>query len=158
MSWIEPRPDALVLHVVDRGTHFSAVMFLEGESPEDVWNAFVSCWVTVYVAFPNILSHDYGPCFTSTFFKKTFEEFGIITKEIPCESHNSLGPGEHYHAPLRKIYKKIKVKQANRGNKLSLAIAFHGLNKTANPEGLIPSLLVSEEYLKLLSETFPTYL
>ncbi len=101
LTWIEPRPHKPVLHIVDRGTHLSAAEFLVGESSEDIWNTFISCWVTVYVGFPDILSHDFGSAFSSGFFQKTCAEFGIITKEIPCESHDSLGPGEHYHAPLK---------------------------------------------------------
>ncbi len=31
LSWIESRPHQPVLHVVDRGTHFSATKFLKGE-------------------------------------------------------------------------------------------------------------------------------
>ncbi len=52
LMWIEPRPHTPVLHIVDRGTHFSAAEFLNGESAEDVWNSFISCCVSVYVGVP----------------------------------------------------------------------------------------------------------
>ena len=118
LRWIEPRPHKLALHVVDRGTRFSSALFVDGESAEDVWNAFISWWASIYIGFPNIHTHDFGSCFTSEFFKKSGAEFGIITKEVLCESHNSLGPGEWYHAPLKRIYKKLKEEQPDLSNEL----------------------------------------
>lgn len=131
-----------VLHVVDRGTHFSAARFLSGESAETVWNTFIECWVSIYVGFPNVLSHDQGKLFTSEFFSSSCAQFGVIQKQSPTESHNSLGPGERYHAPLRKIYTKIRIEYPSLSRITTLSLAVHALNNTAGPDGLIPTLLV----------------
>ncbi len=114
---------------------------MDGECAESVWNTFISIWVTVYVGFPNVLTHDFGSCFISEFFKNNCIEFGIIPKEIPCESHNSMSVGERYYSPQRRIYKKLKIEYPNLDNPTTLALAVRGLNNTANPEGLIPALL-----------------
>ncbi len=87
--------------------------------------------------------------FTSEFFQKTCAEFGIVTREIPCESHNSLGPGEGYHAPLRKIYRKLKEEQPELDPSVQLSISVHALNNIANPRGLIPSLFVFSSVPKI---------
>ena len=100
LAWIEPRPQKLIIHVVDRGTHFSAAQFVPNESAEGIWNTFVACWVSLYVGFPNVISHDQGSLFNADFFQNTCAKFGIISKVSPTESHNSLGQGERYHAPL----------------------------------------------------------
>ena len=42
LTWIELRPHRPALNVVDRGSHFSAAVFLEVENAESVWNVFVS--------------------------------------------------------------------------------------------------------------------
>ncbi len=63
-------------------------------------------------------------------------------QKIPSGSHNSLGPTERYHAPLRTIYNKIKNETPDLGNEVELSIAVHAMNCTANPEGLIPILFV----------------
>ena len=55
LLWIEPRPHVPVLHIVDRGTYFSAARFVPKESAEAIWNTFVSYWVSIYVGFPNII-------------------------------------------------------------------------------------------------------
>ncbi len=39
----ETGPDPPILHNGDRGTYFSAVQVLIGESAEEVWNAFITC-------------------------------------------------------------------------------------------------------------------
>ncbi len=48
------RPD---LHIVNRGTHFSASQFVRGEDSESVWNPFIACWVSSYIGFPNFITH-----------------------------------------------------------------------------------------------------
>ena len=63
-------------------------------------------------------------------------------KKVPCESYNSLGPVERYHAPLRRIYSKIKIENPSLSNQVVLSIVVHGMNSTANPEGLMSILLV----------------
>ena len=68
---------------------------------------------------------------------------------MPCESHNSLGVGERYHEPLKRIYKKLKEEEPDMEPVLRLSIAVHSLNNTASPEGLIPSLLVFGSVLKI---------
>ena len=141
-TWLEPMSHRPALHIVDRGTHFSLAEFLQGESAEDIWNTFVSCWVSIYVGFPNILSHDFGSAFSAKFFEKACAEFGIITKEIPSEAHNAIGPGERYDKLLKLIYNKLKDENPDMGNDLRLSIANHALNITANAEGLVPTLLV----------------
>ena len=60
LIWIEPRPHRPVLHIVDRGTHFSAAVFLDREDAVSIWNSFGSCWVSIYVGFPIVVTHDYG--------------------------------------------------------------------------------------------------
>ena len=65
-----------------------------------------------------------------------------MSKRLPCEPHNSSGAGERYNAPLRKMYQKLKFEHPTMNNELGFSIATYGLKNTANPEGLIPSLLV----------------
>ena len=85
LSWIEPRPHRPVLHTVDPSTHFSEAKFVRGESAEDVWNTLVTCWISPYVGFPDILTHDFGKCFTSDFFQIALSKFGVKSKEVSSE-------------------------------------------------------------------------
>lgn len=92
-----------VLHVVDAHTHFSGAEFLKGQSVEDVWEAFIQCWDSLYTGFPETIKVDQGSAFTSLRWQRLCEEVGTVTEESGIESHNSLGSGERYHEPLRRI-------------------------------------------------------
>lgn len=60
----------------------------------------------------------------------------------PIESSNSMGIGERYHAPLRRIFLKIQHDSPGTDKELILAIANKAMNDTAGPEGLVPTFLV----------------
>ena len=92
------------------------------------------------------------------FSQRTCAEFGIVTKGIPRESQNSLEPGERYHAPLRKIYRKLKEEQPELDPCVWLSSSVRALNNTANPRALIPSLLVFAVCLKYHMGIFHIYL
>lgn len=47
-----------VLHVVNRDTKLAAATFLDGESSEKVWEAFLSCWVATYIGYPDAVVLD----------------------------------------------------------------------------------------------------
>ncbi len=94
ISWIEPRPHKPVLHIVHRGTHFSTAKFVSGESAEDAWNTLISCWVSVYAGFPNIMTHDFGICFTSDFFRMHVPNLVLSQKKYPVDHTNPWDQGK----------------------------------------------------------------
>jgi hypothetical protein len=58
------------------------------------------------------------------------------------ESHSSLGVGERYHAPLRRIYRKLREKNPGVEREVILQCAVFGMNSTLRPDGLVLILLV----------------
>lgn len=139
LMWVEGKA---VLHVVDIDTHFNNAIFLKGQSVEDVWEVFLSCWSTVYLGNPDKLKVDQGSAFTSVRWTKLCDKIGIEVVESGIEHHNALGSGERYHDPLRRIYKKIKLETPSMKSHISLRIAVKSIKDTLGPEGLVPSLLV----------------
>ncbi len=131
-----------ILHVVDTQTNFSAATILRGESLEDVWYAFLDCWAAIYTGYPSKMKTDQGSVFTSPRWKQITDMTGIELQLSGVESHNSLGKGERYHAPLRRIFLKIKDHYPNLENELILKLAVKAMNDTMGPNGLVPSLLV----------------
>ena len=111
--WIQSSP---LLHVVDTHTNFSAAQFLQGRDVESVWFAFLTCWASIYVGFPRSFLVNQGSVFPSERWAKIAAEAGIDIRFTPTESHNSLGPGERYHAPLRRIFLKIQMEFRNPKN------------------------------------------
>ena len=139
LMWLDKKP---VLHVVDTNTHFSAAMFLPGKTTADIWNCFLSCWATVYIGHPDRFRVDQESVFTGKEFAQLTAREGIVLQLSGIQSHNAIGVGERYHAPLRRIYEKVKLEVPNVNQHLALQIAVKAMNDTMGPEGLVPSLLV----------------
>lgn len=132
-----------LLHVVDKDTLFSAAAFLSsGESTEDVWRAYVRCWVTPYIGYSDFMHTDQGPQLASEEWKALQQSVGIKRLESGVESHNSLGVGERYHAFLRRIYWRVRASHPDLPAEDALALSVWGMNQTAGPSGLVPTLLV----------------
>lgn len=127
---------------MDLQTLFSSAEFLEGQTIEQVWSSLVSCWASFYIGFPNKLHVDQGNAFTSPRWKKLARSVGITMKYSGVESRNSLGAGERYHGPLRRIFQKIKKDTPKVSDSYALRLAVHAMNSTMGPEGLTPTLLV----------------
>ena len=139
LMWLDGSP---VLHVVDTHTHFSSAIFLNGKSTKDVWNAFIICWAAVYPGYPDRFRVDQDSIFTSKEWHQLSHSAGIDVQLSGIESHNAIGVGERYHAPLRQIYSKIRTDVPSIDPSMALKLANKTMNDTMGPEGLVPSLLV----------------
>ena len=139
LMWLEGKA---ILHVVDCHTHFNSASALIGHSVEDVWDAFVKCWSSLYTGYPKKIRVDQGSCFTSIRWQRLSEMVGTQMQFSGVESHHSLGPGERYHEPLRQVYLKIRHEFPSISKETCLRLAVKALNDTMGPEGLVPSLLV----------------
>lgn len=131
-----------VLHIVDIDTHFNSAQFLKGNTVEDVWDAFLSCWSTLYIGHPHKIRVDQGSAFTSVRWTRLCDNAGIECQESGIEHHNALGPGERYHDPLRRVFRKVKHEHPSLNNELALRLSVKAINDTMGPEALVPSLLV----------------
>ena len=63
-------------------------------------------------------------------------------KDVPTESPNSMGLGERYHGPLRRIFLKLNEDASLLDDNLKLNFAYKSMNDTLGPEGYVPTLLV----------------
>ena len=131
-----------MLHVVDVHTSFQNAIFVQDKSPDGLWRAFTECWSTVYLGLPNVLRVDQEASFNSERFTSICDGYGVMLQFSGVESHNSIGKGERYHAPLRRIFQLLSTNNPNLSKELALRYAIKGINDTANIDGLVPSLLV----------------
>ena len=139
LMWINRRP---VLHVICTQTHFSSAIFLTSESAEAAWLAFEGIWALMYIGYPDVFRLDQGSVFVSEKWMQYSKMAGIVTKYSGVQSHNSLGVGERYRAPLRTIYEKVIKTSPSLSPTIALRTAVKSMNDTLGPEGLVPSLLV----------------
>lgn len=91
------------LHVVDIHNSFQNARFILDKTAKRLYRAFTKCWSTVYLRLPNVLRREQEAAFHSDAFKALAESHGVSLKIYGVESHNSLGKGQRYHAPLRSI-------------------------------------------------------
>jgi hypothetical protein len=138
-----------VLHVICRGTRFSATSFLSVKSSAEVWYTFLAIWVYAYLGPPHELLVDQGTEVTSEFFRARCVEMGIHLVFAPVESHSSLGLVQRMHGPFRRIYHKLLLERtADRAQvgphpkEHMLTAATKALNDTAGVNGLVATFLV----------------
>ena len=131
-----------ILHVVDDGTNMNAAGVLKRQDVGSVWNSFVSIWSRVYLGDPSEMQCDQGSVFTSHDWKALCDSHDIQLQLNPTEQHNSLGSGETYHHPLRRVLRKLTFENPQVEFEVLLQIAVYAINTSANPYGLIPCLLV----------------
>lgn len=145
-----------VLHIVDEGTRFQAGRFLQNTTAKHTWDVLRMCWIDTYLGPPDLITHDAGKNFISKEFKEYTTTMGISTKAVPVEAHNSIGMGERYHGPLRRIYQIITVELPGIDKEMALQMSFKAINDTAGPDGLVPTLLVFGAYPRMTDSDAPS--
>lgn len=75
----------------------------------DVWNTFIHSCTTVFYGYPASIRIDQGSQFISTKWELLAHAVGIVLKTSGIERYNSLGVGERYHSPLRRINEKTAM-------------------------------------------------
>jgi hypothetical protein len=139
LMYIDGRP---VPQVVDTGSTFGAATFLDEQSFGSVWNALLRCWSTMYVGFPMPMLTDQCIVFLSRDRKASCAALGIRLRHTGTELHNSLGTGERFHAPLRRIYNKVSLDHPLVPPDVRFAMSVRAMNTTQGPEGLVPIMLL----------------
>lgn len=139
LVWLYEKP---VLHVIDQQTGFRNACFLKSKSAIDIWNAFIACWVCVYVGFPHKVRSDQESAIASDEFRQIATSHGVKLEFSGVASHNSMGQIESSHGPLRRVFRVLTEKYPNLSDNLRLRLSVKSLNDTAGPKGLVPSLLV----------------
>lgn len=101
LMWIEENP---ILHVMDTHTHFQSAYVLRSKRAEDIWFAFVEFWAALYVGYAQVIHLGQEASFQSSVFNYHAAANCIELQFSGIESHNSIGPGERYHAPFRSVF------------------------------------------------------
>lgn len=131
-----------ILHIVDRGTRFSAAKYLKKADAKTVWNTFIQLWSTMYIGHTRSILTDQGSVFMCAEWKGVCRVCNIEPKSTGIESHNSLNEGESLHASLRRILNRLENDFPELNPEIALSLAVQALNSTANVDGLCPMLLV----------------
>lgn len=139
LLWLDEKP---ALHVIDDHTGFRNAVSLRSKTTEDIWSAFVACWVSTYVGYPGQIRSDQESGVCSGLFRDLATTHGIKLEFSGVASHNSMGKVEQAHALLRKISKILLQEHPRLSSAMRLRYAVKALNDTAGDKGLVPSMLV----------------
>lgn len=122
-----------ILHVVDTRTQYQNAIPLKGESASDVWDSFVETWASTYAGFPSKIRADQGSVYTSKYWQSCTDDVGIELQLSGVASHNSIGVGERYHGPLRRVFRKVRHAYPSLDPELALRYAVKGINDKTGP-------------------------
>lgn len=150
LMWLKGNP---VLHAVGTHTHFSAAVFIMGKRAKDIWKTFLTCWVKVYMGYPDKIRKEQEKNFASRELREISSDAGIQIQLSGIHSHNALRVGERYHSPLRRNCLKSKEYMPELDPKLALQLAVKVMNETMGPEGIVPSLLVFGAFSRFAPHT-----
>lgn len=135
---------ALLLHL-DTTTGFSAATFLDshggkhGQSVEGVLLSFVMSWCSMYTGYFHRLRADEGSIFMSARLKPPTDMHGIQLRRSEIRTHSSLGVGERYQEPLRRLHWKILFNHPKVPTAYTLRGAVKAVNETIGERELVPS-------------------
>eukprot|EP00170_Pyropia_yezoensis_P001808 contig_7710_g1812 len=139
VMYLDRRP---LLHIIDKVTLFSAACFLNGETVEAVWQAYLDSWVCRYIGHAEAIHIHAAPQFRSAAWQALAQSAGTRLINAGVESHNALKSGKRYHEYLRNIHRRIRSEHGGLSQESALILACHAMNSTAGTDGLIPTLLV----------------
>ncbi|KAJ8066993.1 hypothetical protein OCU04_004372 [Sclerotinia nivalis] len=147
--YIDGKP---VLHLVDEAISYNAAIFLKDMFAKTVWNSVRKCWIDTYLGPPDYFIYDAGTNFSSKEFKQNTCMISIEVCEVPVEAHNSIGKVERYYTSLRCSYEIIQeeLKDEKLDKEIILQMAVKAVNDTANPKGLVSTLLVFGVYSRMI--------
>jgi hypothetical protein len=103
-------------------------------------------WVCRYVGAPDSIRTEYGSQFVAAEFQTLAAEMNISCSPVPVESAHSMGIGERYHGPVRRIFERLRIAHPSVDKDLVLDIAVKACNDTIGVDGLVPTLLLYGVY------------
>ncbi len=110
----------------------------------------------MFTGYPELIPHDQGRNLQLISSKNMFSQLGIITKDNPVDSHTSSSICERYRSIIRRFYNKLKVYIPDVDKKTRLSIPVHSVNKTIEPDGPTPCLLLFGSVLRILLRNVST--
>lgn len=105
-------------------------------------NSFYTC-----TGYPNGFRTDRWSIFTFHRWKQLADMNIIQLCLTGVNAQSSLGIGQRYHEPLRRIYRKVQVTYLIISSPHVFYVSFKGINKTICEKGLIPLNLYLVSYL-----------
>lgn len=135
LVWLEGRP---VLHLVDTHTHLQGAAMLRSKNADYIWSAFMEYWVSLHLGYPHLVRVGHESTMSSDVFRRNAAVNGIVLQFSGIERHSSLGAGDSYQAPLRRVFSVLRTLHPSLHADTHLRLSLKGMNDTMGPHGLDP--------------------
>lgn len=66
---------------------------------------------------------------------------GVEVQRTGIEAHSSLNPGERYHEPSRKTFRKLMAAYTKSDKNLTLALSIKAIHDSLDQDVFVPSLI-----------------
>lgn len=99
LMWVD---GVAIVHVVDTHTPYSPASVLRNKTAGAISDAFIECWVTLFIGLPRELRLDQEAGLTARAFFEPAMANELELQFSGLASHNSIGVRERYYAPLRR--------------------------------------------------------
>lgn len=90
LLWLDHNP---MLYTVCTHTRHGNTIWVESETAQGIWLAFLDCWSTVYISHLNRIGSDKEPAARSNFFQDLAKTQGIEFQLLLTEANNATGIG-----------------------------------------------------------------
>ena len=84
----------------------------------------------------------HGSAFTLVRWTHRADAVGTVVQNSRVEYQNSIGSGERYYAPLRRVFNEIILEDPKIERKTALQLLVKATNDTMRSDGIVPSYLV----------------
>lgn len=88
-----------------------------------MWKAYGRCWEYLNPGYRDRMRVDKRSQFKSHKWIDLSSKVGVKVIFTGNESHNSLGSGERYHDPLRRIYSQVRYSEPSLKKQFALKLA-----------------------------------
>jgi hypothetical protein len=115
-----------------------------------------TCWINTYLGPPDLITHNARKNFASNKFKQYTLVIEVGTKKVLVKAYNSISIVKRYHGLIQRVYQIIVSKIPELNKDIALQIAFKVINNSADPNGLVFTLLVFRAYLRMVKSDAPS--
>lgn len=117
----------------------------------------MECWATIYTEYIDNIRLDQEAGFTAEGFRNLATAHGIILQFSGAQFHNSIGAGEKYLDPLRRVFTILRERYSKLGLEVVIRYVVKGLNGKMWTEGYVSSMLFcgSMPRFQFLTKTYP---
>lgn len=131
-----------VIHIADTATNLKNALFIRSKSTGDLWQSFLTLWVTVYSGCPGRIRLNTGSSFISKKFWNDAKAVLVVLRFSETESHNAIGQRDCYDHTIKRIINITFPAHLRLTDTQIFRLSIKYFQDTMSPYALFLSLLI----------------